>query len=302
MESRVRKGSSFSFTVKCQSRDEFSKKARKKVRGLRDKHVLVVDDNPDNRIIFTDMLFGAKMRPVACGSAKEALKLLTRYDFAIGLIDICMPGMSGTDLAAQIKEEIPTLPLIAVSSLDEVVNTTHFEQTLYKPVHQVQLLLAMEKIIGGSMKSIYIDEDTCSDESTSSGGSTPDPDTIKIMITDDKEDNIDVLRHMLNTLGYSNIDDSRNGQEAIEMIDSANEEKEPYDVLLLDLRMPVKDGFQVIEHLNEKNYRIPKIAVVTASVLDQDRDRCKELGIKYFILKPINVTQVRSVMSALTRS
>jgi len=293
VESSPGKGSSFFFTITCESRDEFGKKAQKHVKGLRDKYVLVVDDNPDNRIILNEMLFGWKMRPVICASAKEALSMISRYDFAIGLIDICMPGMTGTDLAKQIKENNPTLPLIALSSLDGIVDSVNFDQVLNKPVHHVQLLLAMEKIIGGSLKSIYIDEDSNSElvGRTSTN--------IRILIVDDIEDNVEVLKHMLRIMEYTNVDDARNGEEAIEMIDSAYEQKTPYDIIFLDLRMPGMDGFEVIKYINKKNCKKPKIAVVTASVLDSDRDKCKELGIKFFILKPIDIAQIRGIITCI---
>jgi len=86
------------------------------------------------------------------------------------------------------------------------------------------------------------------------------------------------------------------------MIDDAHKVNEPYDVLLLDLRMPILDGFSVVEHLNRRKYDIPKIAVVTASVLDQDRERCKKLGVKYFILKPINISQIRNILTAMFKN
>ena len=103
----------------------------------------------DNRIVLTEMLFEWNMRPIVCASALEALRMVLsgRYSFDIGLIDICMPGISGSELAKQIKEEQPLLPLIALSSIDSFVNTTDFEQKLDKPINKLQLFNNIHHII-----------------------------------------------------------------------------------------------------------------------------------------------------------
>ena len=56
------------------------------------------------------------------------------------------------------------------------------------------------------------------------------------------------------------------------------------------------DGFQVINQIKKHGWSIPKIIVVTASVMDNDRNRCKELEVQYFITKPIAISQLKDVM------
>ena len=60
--------------------------------------------------------------------------------------------------------------------------------------------------------------------------------------------------------------------------------------------MPKMDGFDVAQHIKANNYKFPKIAVLTASVLEIDREKCKEIGIKYFLLKPFNMTHLKTVI------
>jgi CheY-like chemotaxis protein len=101
---------------------------------------------------------------------------------------------------------------------------------------------------------------------------------------------------MVTDLGYSDITVASDGQETIEKLDNAYESKTPYHILLLDLRMPKMDGYDVIDHICSKGYPLPKIVAVTASVLQEDRDRCKKMGVQYFINKPINMLQLKNVL------
>ena len=60
--------------------------------------------------------------------------------------------------------------------------------------------------------------------------------------------------------------------------------------------MPKLDGYDVIDHIRNKGYPLPKIVVVTASVLQEDKERCKKMGVKYFINKPIHMAQLKNVL------
>jgi len=295
VQSELEKGSTFSFTITYESYNEFEKEVEKDIGSLKGKYVLVVDDNLDNRIIIGEILFGWKMKPVICATALEALRLSMRenYDFSIGLIDICMPGITGTELAKQIKEERPFLPLIALSSLDELIDTSNFEYTLNKPINKAQLLTYMLK----SLRKENINSARLSDsDSDSDYSGMPNKDT-KILIAEDN--NLDVLVSMLEVMQFNDIDTAINGKEAIEKLDKSYEAKDQYEILLLDLRMPLVDGVQVMEHINKKKYTT-KIVVLTASILDSDREKCKELGVEYFILKPVNIGQLKNVLVCMT--
>jgi CheY-like chemotaxis protein len=293
--SDVGKGSSFSFTIEYEPHLEFQKKIVKQIRCMRGKYVLVVDDNSDNRIILGEYLFEWRMKPIVCASGVEALRMIekNRYNFAVGIIDICMSGMSGIELARNIKLDHPTFPLIGLSSVLEV-DSTDFERVLDKPVNKTQLLTEIQKIFNGSMKAIVLDN---SDDDSEESVSITEPNKdIKILVAEDTPHNLDLLCKMLQSIQYTNIGTAINGAIAIDKIDEEYERKEPYDVIFLDLRMPIKDGFDVINHINEKRYNSPQISIITASVLESDRNKCKKLGVKYFMSKPYTIDQVRNTL------
>lgn len=291
VESEKDMGSIFTFTVGYEKYESFEHQVQKNSKVLKNKLVLIVDDNVDNRLIIGEMLFSVKMRPVICSSAKEALRMVSggHYQFSVALLDICMPDVPGTDLAKQIKSSNPELPLIALSSIDEPFDKTNFDYILSKPVNNLRLIDCLTKVIAkDDISSCRLaDEETKED--------VIDYKEASILIAEDVSYSLDMLVKMLQSMGYNNIDTCQDGVEAIGKL-----EKKPYDILLLDLKMPRKDGFDVAKYLSQKKSKFPKTAVLTASILESDKERCRKLGIKYFILKPINMSQLRVVLKHMS--
>lgn len=285
------KGSDFFFTVKYTPYQTQEPQIVKNTQILQDKYVLVVDDNPSNRIILTEILFDWKMKPISCASAFEAIRYIAanRYNFSIGLIDICMPITNGFELAKQIKIENPKLPLIALSSLDESFSKTEsldFEDKLYKPINTLQLFQSLERVL-----SNHIDYDPVDTKRSRSCSNK----NYKILIAEDVTYNQTLLENMLQILGYNNLKSVSDGKQVLQEIDNNN-----YDLLLLDLRMPEMDGIQVIQVLHQKSNPI-KIVPVTASILDEDKDLCRSLGINSFLCKPIDIRDLKIVIQEMSK-
>lgn len=306
VKSSIGVGSIFSFTFKFDTYEDYERIIERDVGVLKNKSILVVDDNADNRILLFEILFEWGMKPVMCASPLEALRMALgdRYKFAIGLIDICMPVTTGVELAEQIKEERPFFPLIALSSIDSFVSMTHFEKKLDKPLNKIQLFNAIHNVLMKSQSpSAYIGEnesDTNSHDSNSP--SSRYTKTLKILIVEDIMYNRNLLVNMLQNLNYKRIDTAENGKIALSMIMQAHEEGNPYDILLLDLRMPIMTGYNTMIELKELNITQPNIVIVTASVMEEDKQKCKNIGAKYFITKPIEMQQLKNVMLHLSDS
>jgi len=289
-------GSTFSFTAKFQEYEDIAKTIERDAKLLNGKLILVVDDNADNRIVLSEMLFEWGMKPIICASALEALRMVmgNRYDFALGLIDICMPGITGTELADQIKQERPFFPLIALSSVDSFLGSTNFEYKLEKPINKIQLFTSMHKILSKSHKpTAYIGDDSIPVSPNSPSYCNRN---IKILISEDIGYNRSLLLNMLAVLNYTNVHSAENGRVAFDMMKTAIEYNNPYEILLLDLRMPVMDGYDVIGAIRKMGWVLPRVVVVTASVMEIDRSKCKKIGVKYFITKPIELAQLKEVM------
>lgn len=167
-------GSTFTVRLKVEKNIMLKKYMNTNLKTLKNKVVLVVDDNTDNRILLSEILYEWKMKPIVCSTALEALRLVlgNRHEFSLGLIDICMPDTTGTELASQIKQEKPFFPLIALSSLDTFYKTSDFDYKLNKPINKSQLLHVIIQVITESkLLPAYIGSD--SEESISSNPDSP---------------------------------------------------------------------------------------------------------------------------------
>lgn len=287
-------GSVFKLSIKYKKFEEYEKTIERDVNYLESKTVLVVDDNADNRIVLSEILFEWKMKPVICASALEAMRLIVgeRYKFDIGLIDICMPCISGSKLAEQIKNEIPELPLIALSSTDSFVNTNDFEYKLDKPVNKIQLFNTIFNTLKKyENQSVYLCERPLSSV-RSSKLSTFD---LNILIVEDVKHNSQLLNNILTTFGFDNNVIAENGKIALECINTSKSKGVVFDLMFVDLRMPEMNGYEFIHNLNLMDNDC-EIVVLTASVMDTDVKRCRDLGIKYFITKPIDLNQLKRFM------
>jgi CheY-like chemotaxis protein len=113
-----------------------------------------------------------------------------------------------------------------------------------------------------------------------------------ILVVDDSEINRLIIVESLKSKGFSTCEAS-DGQQAIDMIVS----RKP-DLVLLDLIMPVMDGFDAMAKLHEMNIRVP-IIVITAYLKENSINRCKELGADGFLTKPIKMQELFKLISGI---
>ena len=119
----------------------------------------------------------------------------------------------------------------------------------------------------------------------------------KVLIVDDAKDNRILLKHILKKTG-AQIEFAHDGQEAIDAIELAIESNEPYDLILMDMQMPVLDGYHATVQLRENGITTPIIAL-TAHALDGDRDHCINAGCDEYMTKPIDKAALIETCSQL---
>jgi CheY-like chemotaxis protein len=276
-------GSVFTFTIKYNSYDEFEKYVQKNSVLLKDKIILIIDDNLDSRITISETLFDFGMRPIAASSSLEALKMISskRYNFSTVLLSLSMTDTGGAELSRQIKELDPEIKIVAIG---EGYNH-HFERVIYKPINTVKLIDTLYKLETKHDISNFQLNDVQPIERSNK--------TVEILICEDVSYNLEMLVKMLDTMGYKNVDVSRDGEEAVACLS-----KKHYDILLLDLKIPKINGLGVAEYCKAKGLKT-RIAVLTASVSDKDIEKCKEFDIKYFLLKPYGMNNLKIMMNKL---
>lgn len=112
----------------------------------------------------------------------------------------------------------------------------------------------------------------------------------KILLAEDVEMNQLLICRYLKDMGV-HVDIANNGQEALEKA-----KNNAYDLILMDMQMPVMDGLEAVERLRADKFTQP-IAMLTANAMEEDKKRCSEAGSNDFITKPIDVKALASVVN-----
>ena len=285
LESSPGDGSTFSFTCKHTPVENFDDVFVNQSEVLKGVCVLVVDSDADNRIYISDLLFGWGMHPVVCSSRREAINMVTynRYNFSMGFID-------DGDTGRQIKSIDCDLPLVAMSGGNQFNNTDDYEAKVSRPVNKIQMFNIIHRL---TLDSAYLGTRHALDIHRSSGNKTSDA---RILISDSILYNRTMLSNMVKSIGYTNVTEACSGAETVSMVDEAEANRNPFQILLLDMRMPVMSGYDVMEHIHKKGYQFPHVVTVTTCDREEDKERCHSLGVQYFITKPIDMGQLKMVL------
>ena len=121
---------------------------------------------------------------------------------------------------------------------------------------------------------------------------------INILLVEDNKLNQRLMESSLKRFGY-NIDVANNDKEAVQKYQANSD---AYDVIIMDIMMPVMDGLEATRHIRvfeqKLNKRIPIIAL-TANTFNADRERCLSYGMDEYIAKPLNLDKLTQAFKEL---
>jgi CheY-like chemotaxis protein len=261
------------------------------VTQLAGKRVLVVDDNATNREIVTRHARSWGMEPVAVELPSEALGLVEAGEpFDVGVLDMMMPEMDGLALAGEIRsrrspDELPLLLLTSLGRIPQAESGSLFSAQLTKPLKASQLYNTLLLLLTPGAAS----EDRV--EAVTDGKPAPTS-SLRILLAEDNPMNQKVALRLLQQLGYT-ADVAENGLEAIAAL-----ERQPYDVVLMDVQMPQLDGLDATRRICEQwpAETRPHIVAMTANALPEDREACFAAGMNDYVAKPIRSDELAAAL------
>jgi signal transduction histidine kinase/CheY-like chemotaxis protein len=302
VESSVGKGSTFHFIAPFQLGIAAAvKSATADLESLQGLPVLVVDDNLTNRRILDGMLRRWGAKPVLVNGAFEAMAALecarqSGEKFKLLLLDVCMPDTDGFTLCEQIRHS-PGMSNITVMMLSSVARRQDATRSrelgvaayLTKPVDWKEL----RDIIA----SILTETAQTASAKTSQRREVRDKEVrgLRILLAEDNEVNQELAVSLLRKYGHSVLL-ARDGREALSAW-----EQESFDLILMDLQMPVMGGFEATAAIRRKEAdtgaHIPIVAM-TAHAMKGDRENCLSAGMDGYVPKPISVKDLLDAVDA----
>ncbi|OQA79212.1 MAG: Signal transduction histidine-protein kinase BarA [bacterium ADurb.Bin243] len=336
VESRPHEGSAFHFTLWLKKPGAAHSADFSIDEKLRNKKILIVDDNEANIEILARVLKLSGFKAEGAASGEDALQMIaarnsqgSQYDLVV--LDIQMPGMDGYETAKKIRksefESVKTLPILAFSTLfDKNIKKfieAGFNGFLPKPIRRQKTLDTIIKLLNESaIKPGQAEENSGeraaeTDEKTIQAEKARYP--LKVMLVEDHPVNQKLVKIIISSAGY-NVDIAENGEQAVELFKkSLNDER--YNIIFMDIQMPVMDGLTATKKIRELELEFLKrqhekiimqidsesiigkkeremifnnihnrptpIIAMTANVVKGDREACINSGMNDYLAKPI---------------
>ena len=251
--------------------------------ALKDKAVLVVDDNETNLEIIDSQLtrIGVRTRcmtdpAVALALLREYAENRTAFDFI--LIDKNLPSIDGRELARRIRADkvLSGTRIVMLSSTDEGADAgSGIERWLTKPVHKRELYECLS-LLASSPAPL---------PPPASAAADPHRRGARVLLVEDNEVNLELSRILLQLEGCE-VTSATDGRQGVAAFQSNT-----FDMVFMDCQMPEMDGFEAtaaIRAMEAESSRHTPIIAVTASAIEGDRERCLRAGMDDYLAKPVS--------------
>ncbi len=246
-----------------------------------DSNILIVDDDVPTLNLIKEAVQKLKFNPIAESDSTKVYNLVRDMRLDLAIVDLDMPEISGYDLIKQLKlsPRFVKLPIIIYTGKENYQEELHkidgmFEELLKKSSTNIEDL--SETI--NQMINRY-DEPVKTDAKTK-----PSPAASKILLVEDYKHSQIIVTRLLKKNNFEYIEVVENGVEALDIV-----KKEKFDLILMDMQMPIMNGFEATEKIRElPEYKDTPIIALTAFAMKGDKEKCLEAGATDYIPKPID--------------
>ena len=297
VESKVGEGSRFDFAIPLGRHEGVAPdRANVSTVELRDRRVLVVDDNAINRHILERQLGSWHIAVTTVADGTAAIELFERGEkFDLLLLDYNMPGMNGAEVIAALRAnpEIKLPPIFLLTSLGELtgIDFAAVAAQMTKPVKPSLLYSAVvHALLHG--EALRMEPATLvSPFDRDFARRNP----MRILVAEDNVVNRKIILKMLERLGYC-AKVAFDGNDVLRQL-----AQRPYDLILMDLQMPEMSGLDATRRFRAivPGETPPYILALTANALKEDYKACLEAGMQYYLSKPVNTGDL---IAALARA
>ena len=284
LESEPGVGSTFYFTCKVGVQPGNTFPCQSVPEALKQLDILVCDDNHSALKSLVDILNSFSLKVITATSGEEVLNIIKKKPVDLLLIDMHLTGMSGLDTIIAIKENPHFSQMKSILVAGTEKSKKNFEQTisnidgyLSKPFIPS---VVIEKI-GAVVGLLKVCTESQTEKSSILENAIKKLAKSRVLLAEDNEINQQVVFELLENIGV-NVHLADNGAIAIQKA-----LKMHFDLILMDLHMPVMDGYKASIQIRKHDKQVPIIAI-TADATSSTRKKCDESGINDIITKPID--------------
>jgi len=292
VESELGEGAKFIFTIETKKLDSRQYNDLNGKLDYGNIRILAVDDSEETREYFTHVMDALNLSCDVAAGGCEALSMIggeTENLYDIFFIDWKMPGMNGVELTKIIKDRFGNDAIVIMTSandwtpVEKEAVAAGVDYFISKPLFPSTIVNAINICIGADL---YSNRDGAAD-ADGKPEKVFDFSDRAVMIAEDVDINREIMSAVLSDTGVV-IDYAENGEEAVSVF---NQNPDKYDLILMDINMPVMNGYDAtrrIRALNIQNAGTIPIIAMTANVFKEDIDKCLDSGMNGHIGKPID--------------
>ncbi len=262
-----------------------------------EKHVLLVEDNDVNRKAVISTIENSNITIKGVRTAAEAITALKEMHFDCMILDLGLPDMSGQELLGVLERstDINTPPVIIYTGR-ELTKVEYNELSKQSKQILIKTADSSERLLDEVSLFLHLVNDELSvDQSTilkRIHDLAPVLKGKRVLLVDDDMRNCFALSGEFRDLEL-HVDIAENGKSAIEKL----EDTPNFDIILMDIMMPVMDGYEAIKLIREREaYKTIPILALTANALPKDRQKCIDAGANDYLSKPLDIDQLISMM------
>lgn len=260
--------------------------------------ILLAEDDRANRKMFSTMLEKGGYSVISAEDGTKVLEIYERHPFDLILMDVHMPKMDGIETSKRIRllekenasgTRIPIIAMTGQASGEdrELCLEAGMDDHISKPFRYKELLEGVARLL--------------KDKASAPAAAADTPKTVKqptaafnVLVAEDNKENQNVVGALLEKMGVG-FEFAENGKITLEKL----KEKE-YDLLLLDMQMPVMDGLQTVTHIrSDEKLKDLYVIAVTAHAIKGDAEKYKDAGCNDYLAKPIDKELFRKRISDL---
>ncbi|MBF0468379.1 MAG: response regulator [Desulfamplus sp.] len=261
------------------------------------KNLLVVEDNKELQQSILKLMSTSDIRVTAAATGEEAFSLLKEKHFDCMILDLGLPDISGFELMDRIRNDsrIEMLPVIIFTGRDLTSEETQkLEQ--YSASIVLKNAVSMERLIDETALFLHRVESQMPENQKKMIKKVRDQQTYlkekKVLVVDDDMRNAFALNKFLKSKGMD-VSIANNGEKALKAL----EDGLMPDIILMDIMMPVMDGYETMRRIrsNTKFQTLPIIAL-TAKAMASDRDECIRCGANDYLSKPLDTSKLLTLL------
>ena len=257
--------------------------------GLEGQRVLIVEDGRSSREWINQLARQWGMQPSCAETVEQSLAAVRGGDFSVAIIDTHLPEKGAARLIHELQQAARGLPLVLLSSVGTAGNVVPIGDGAFvnvaKPVKPANLLAAVKQALSGA-RPVAPKVQPAARMDGAMAARLP----LSVLLVDDNAINLKVATRLLQQLGYK-ADVAKTGVEAIHAL-----EKKPYDVIFMDVQMPVMDGLEATRQIRLRqkeatpapHFAQPVVIIaMTANAMHGDREKCVTAGMDDYLPKPV---------------